>query len=63
MGEPKTIAFFPEGAFGPALDSVGIARACRELGHNPVFICDPMQEENGAEKSARLLDKLATEHG
>ena len=40
MGEPKTIAFFPEGAFGPALNSVGIAQACRELGHNPVFICD-----------------------
>jgi len=41
MSEPKTIAFFPEGAFGPALNSVGIAQACRELGHNPVFICDP----------------------
>ena len=26
MSEQKTIAFFPEGAFGPALDSVGIAR-------------------------------------
>ena len=37
----KTIAFFPEGAFGPALNSVGIAQACRELGHKPVFICDP----------------------
>ena len=41
MNEPKTIAFFPEGAFGPALNSVGIAQACRELGHDPVFICDP----------------------
>ena len=37
----KTIAFFPEGAFGPALNSVGIAQACRALGHKPVFICDP----------------------
>ena len=36
----KTIAFFPEGAFGPALNSVGIAQACRELGHRAVFICD-----------------------
>ncbi len=41
MSESKTIAFFPEGAFGPALNSVGIAQACRDLGHNPVFICDP----------------------
>ena len=36
----KTIAFFPEGAFGPALNSVGIAQACREQGHRAVFICD-----------------------
>jgi MGT family glycosyltransferase len=37
----KTIAFFPEAAFGPALNSVGIAQACREQGHRAVFICDP----------------------
>ena len=37
----KTIALFPEGAFGPALNSVGIAQACREQGHRAVFICDP----------------------
>ena len=37
----KTIAFFPEGAFGPALNSVGIAQACREQCHRAVFICDP----------------------
>ena len=41
MSDPKTIAFFPEGAFGPALNSVGIAQACRQIGHEPVFICDP----------------------
>ncbi len=41
MSDGKTIAFFPEAAFGPALNSVGIAQACRELGHNPVFISDP----------------------
>ena len=34
------IAFFPEAAFGPALNSVGIAQACRKLGHDPVFLCD-----------------------
>lgn len=41
MSKQKTIAFFPEGAFGPALNSVGIAQACQALGHRAVFICDP----------------------
>ena len=36
----KTVVFFPEAAFGPALNSVGIAQACRDLGHRPVFVCD-----------------------
>ncbi len=38
---PKTIAFFPEAAFGPALNSVGIAQAVAALGHRPVFLSDP----------------------
>ncbi|MDI9314294.1 MAG: glycosyltransferase [Hydrotalea sp.] len=37
----KTIAFFPEAAFGPALNSVGIAQAVEQLGHRAVFLCDP----------------------
>ena len=41
MNNKKTIAFFPEGAFGPALNSVGIAQACRDLGHRCVFLTDP----------------------
>lgn len=41
MADRKTIAFFPEAAFGPALNSVGIAQACEALGHRAVFICDP----------------------
>jgi MGT family glycosyltransferase len=36
----KTIVFFPEAAFGPALNCVGIAQACRDLGHRPVFVAD-----------------------
>ena len=36
----KTIAFFPEAAFGPALNSVGIAQQVEKLGHKAVFICD-----------------------
>jgi MGT family glycosyltransferase len=39
--QQKTIAFFPEAAFGPALNSVGIAQAVAELGHQPVFLSDP----------------------
>lgn len=37
----KTIAFFPEAAFGPALNSVGIAQAVETLGHKAVFLSDP----------------------
>jgi len=45
MSDGKTIAFFPEAAYGPALNSVGIAQACRELGHEPVFLTDPPMAE------------------
>ena len=37
----KVVAFFPEGAFGPALNSVGIAQAVGKLGHKAVFLSDP----------------------
>ena len=35
------IAFFPEAAYGPALNSVGIAQACQALGHKAVFLTAP----------------------
>ena len=38
---PRTIAFFPEAAYGPALNSVGIAQAIARLGHKAVFLSDP----------------------
>ena len=40
MSDGKTIVFFPEAAFGPALNSVAIAQVCREMGHRPVFVAD-----------------------
>jgi MGT family glycosyltransferase len=40
VSDGKTIVFFPEAAFGPALNCVGIAQACRDLGHRPVFVAD-----------------------
>jgi MGT family glycosyltransferase len=41
MNPSKVIAFFPEAAYGPALNSVGIAQACKALGHTPVFLTAP----------------------
>ena len=38
---PQTIAFFPEAAYGPALNSVGIAQAVARLGLKAVFLSDP----------------------
>lgn len=38
------IAFFPEAAYGPALNSVGIAQACQALGHKAVFLTAPDME-------------------
>ncbi len=38
---PGTIAFFPEAAYGPALNSVGIAQAAQALGYRTVFLSDP----------------------
>jgi MGT family glycosyltransferase len=40
MSEAKTVVFFPEAAFGPALNCVGIAQEIKAMGHNPVFVCD-----------------------
>ena len=37
----KTFAFFPEAAYGPALNSVGIAQAVTARGHRAVFLSDP----------------------
>jgi MGT family glycosyltransferase len=39
--EKKVIALFPEAAFGPALNSVGIGQALKKLGHKVVFLSDP----------------------
>jgi MGT family glycosyltransferase len=37
----KLVALFPEAAFGPALNSVGIGQALKKLGHKVVFLSDP----------------------
>ena len=36
----KTVVFFPEGAFGPTNNCVGIGEVLRERGHRVVFIIE-----------------------
>jgi MGT family glycosyltransferase len=40
MNDSKTIVFFPEGAYGPTNNCVGIADVLRSRGHRPVFIIE-----------------------
>ena len=40
MAESRTIVFFPEGAFGPTNNCVGIGNVLRERGHRVVFIVE-----------------------
>jgi UDP:flavonoid glycosyltransferase YjiC (YdhE family) len=40
MNEQHTIVFFPEGAFGPTNNCVGIGNVLRERGHRVVFIVE-----------------------
>src|ERR1043166_8640143 len=36
----KTVVFFPEGAFGPTNNCVGIGEVLRERGHRVVFVVE-----------------------
>ena len=40
MTDARTIVFFPEGAFGPTNNCVGIGNVLRERGHRVVFIVE-----------------------
>lgn len=40
MTDQKTIVFFPEGAFGPTNNCVGIGNVLRERGHRVVFVVE-----------------------
>lgn len=39
-GDARTIVFFPEGAFGPTNNCVGIGNVLRERGHRVVFVVE-----------------------
>jgi len=36
----KRVVLYPEAAFGPALNCVGIAQQLRKMGHDPIFVAD-----------------------
>ena len=36
----RRVILYPEAAFGPALNCVGIAQQLRKMGHEPIFVCD-----------------------
>jgi MGT family glycosyltransferase len=40
VSDPKTIVFFPEGAYGPTNNCVGIGQVLRSRGHRVVFIVE-----------------------
>ena len=40
MADTKTIVFFPEGAFGPTNNCVGIGNVLKERGHRVVFVVE-----------------------
>jgi MGT family glycosyltransferase len=57
--DPKTIVFFPEGAYGPTNNCVGIADVLRARGHRPVFIIEEsfagtLEEKGFEERLMRL---------
>src|SRR5687768_3460902 len=37
---PRTVVFFPEGAFGPTNNCIGIANVLRQRGHRVVFVVE-----------------------
>ncbi|HEY7630836.1 MAG TPA: nucleotide disphospho-sugar-binding domain-containing protein [Thermoleophilaceae bacterium] len=55
----STVAFFPEGAFGPTNNCVGIGNVLRERGHRVVFIVEEsfagsLEEKGFEERTMRL---------
>jgi UDP:flavonoid glycosyltransferase YjiC (YdhE family) len=50
MTDPRTIVFFPEGAFGPTNNCVGIGDVLRQRGHRVVFIVEESFAGRLAEK-------------
>jgi UDP:flavonoid glycosyltransferase YjiC (YdhE family) len=65
-GSPKTIVFFPEGAFGPTNNCVGIGDVLRRRGHRVVFVIEEsfagtLAEQGFEERTMRLTPPPETE--
>jgi MGT family glycosyltransferase len=65
-GEKQTIVFFPEGAFGPTNNCVGIGDVLRRRGHRVVFIVEEsfagaLEEQGFEERLMRLGPKAEAE--
>ena len=59
MAEGKTIVFFPEGAFGPTNNCIGIGEVLRRRGHRVVFVIEEsfagtLEEKGFEERLMRL---------
>ena len=59
MADGRTIVFFPEGAYGPTNNCVGIGQVLRERGHRVVFIVEEsfagsLEEKGFEERLMRL---------
>ena len=65
-GSAKTIVFFPEGAFGPTNNCVGIGDVLRRRGHRVVFVIEEsfagtLAEQGFEERTMRLTPPPETE--
>ena len=59
MAEARTIVFFPEGAFGPTNNCVGIGEVLRRAGHRVIFVIEEsfagtLEEKGFEERLMRL---------
>lgn len=66
MSDARTIVFFPEGAFGPTNNCVGIGNVLRERGHRVVFVVEEsftgdLEAQGFEERVMRLGPKPETE--
>jgi UDP:flavonoid glycosyltransferase YjiC (YdhE family) len=57
--DPRTIVFFPEGAYGPTNNCVGIGQVLRERGHRVIFVVEEsfagtLEEKGFEERLMRL---------
>ena len=60
MTDARTIVFFPEGAFGPTNNCVGIGNVLRARGHRVVFV---IEESFAGTLEAKGFEERLMRHG